>query len=48
MTDTDGNDVFVHYQSIRGRGFRQLVEGQSVKYTPKKGERGVIAEDVEV
>jgi len=28
----DGRDVFVHYSSISGEGFRTLNQGQTVEY----------------
>jgi len=39
LTTEDGNDVFVHYSSIIGDGFRTLNEGEEVEFeitdTPK-------------
>lgn len=42
----NGEDVFVHFRSIRGRGRRFLVEGQQVKFRISKGDKGPQAEDV--
>ncbi len=42
----DGNDVFVHYRSIRGEGFRSLEEGQNVEFNVQQGQKGLQAEDV--
>jgi CspA family cold shock protein len=39
-------DVFVHFRSIRGEGFRTLNEGQTVEFTLAKGPKGLQAEDV--
>lgn len=39
-------DVFVHYNAIRGEGFRLLYEGQIVEYSVQKGNKGLQAEDV--
>jgi cold shock protein len=39
-------DVFVHYRSIRGEGFRSLSEGQAVEFGILEGEKGLQAEDV--
>ena len=37
----DGSkDVFVHYSSIEGSGFRTLAEGQKVEYDFKVGPKG--------
>lgn len=41
-----GEDVFVHYRSIRGEGHRKLVEGQRVEFTVTQGEKGLQADDV--
>jgi CspA family cold shock protein len=41
-------DVFVHYRSIRGEGYRSLAEGQSVLFCVQRGEKGLQAEDVEL
>lgn len=41
-----GEDVFVHFRSIRGQGHRSLSEGQRVKFTVVQGEKGPQAEDV--
>ena len=30
--DNGGDDVFVHFSSIQGQGFRSLEEGQKVSY----------------
>ncbi|MBN1796479.1 MAG: cold-shock protein [Sedimentisphaerales bacterium] len=42
----DGQDIFVHYASIAGEGFKTLNEGQSVTYDVVKGEKGLRAENV--
>jgi CspA family cold shock protein len=42
-----GDDVFVHYSSIRDDGgFRTLNEGQTVEFSISKGEKGLQADDV--
>lgn len=42
------NDVFVHYSSIRGDGFRSLQEEQRVELTITEGDKGTLAQDVVV
>ncbi|MCD6570885.1 MAG: cold shock domain-containing protein [Deltaproteobacteria bacterium] len=43
-----GEDIFVHYTSIRGEGYRSLSEGQRVEFTITKGEKGPQAQDVDI
>lgn len=47
VTREQGDDVFVHYRSIRGEGHRTLREGQRVEFVVMKGEKGLQAEDVQ-
>jgi|TARA_R110000868_G_scaffold59547_20_gene182798 CspA family cold shock protein len=46
ITWDSGEDVFVHFRSIRGQGHRSLAEGQRVKFTVVRGDKGPQAEDV--
>lgn len=48
ITRDDGEDVFVHFRAIRGRGHRTLAEGQKVRYHVVQNERGLQADDVTV
>ena len=41
-----GGDVFVHFSSVRGTGFKKLTEGQRVEYVVTQGEKGPQAQDV--
>ncbi len=43
-----GNDVFVHFSSITGEGFKTLTEGQKVEFSVTQGEKGPQAENVVV
>lgn len=43
-----GEDVFVHYNAIRGDGYRSLDEGQKVEFTVTQGQKGLQAEDVDI
>jgi len=42
----NGPDVFVHFSSIRGDGFKTLVEGQKVEFEISQGQKGPQAEKV--
>ncbi len=35
-----GKDLFVHYSSIQGEGFKTLEEGQRVEYEQGEGKKG--------
>ncbi len=41
-----GGDVFVHYNSIIGEGFRNLDEGQRVEFSVTESQKGLQAQDV--
>lgn len=41
-----GPDVFVHYSSIQGEGFRTLEEGQRVEFSVEPGPKGPKAVEV--
>jgi CspA family cold shock protein len=40
VTSEDGSDVFVHYSSIQGEGFKTLAEGDRVSFDIEKGPKG--------
>jgi len=42
----DGRDVFVHYSSIAGDGFKTLEEGDTVSFDIVEGEKGLRATNV--
>ena len=42
----DGRDIFVHYSSISGDGYKTLVEGDNVTFEIVEGEKGLRAENV--
>ena len=45
--ETDGGpDVFVHYSSIDGQGFRNLEEGEEVEFEIEDGPKGPAARGV--
>ncbi len=47
ITSEDGGDIFVHYSSIQGDGFKSLVEGDSISFEVEQGEKGPKAVNVE-
>ena len=48
ITSDNGEDVFVHFRSIRGSGHRSLRDGQRVDFIVSEGEKGLQAEDVAI
>ena len=40
ITSEDGGDVFVHYSSIQGNGFKSLSEGDKVSFEIGNGPKG--------
>lgn len=42
----DGEEIFVHFRSIRGEGRRSLRDGQKVSFVVAQSEKGPQAEDV--
>ena len=43
----EGQDVFVHYSSILGTGFKSLYEGQRVRFEVEQSDKGPQAVQVE-
>ena len=44
----DGEDVFVHYNSIQGEGFKTLMEDQEVEFDVVAGNKGNQAQNVRI
>ncbi len=42
----NGEDVFVHFSSIEGSGFKSLKEGQRVEFMVAPGRKGLAAVEV--
>ena len=43
----DGEDIFVHYSSIIGSGFKSLAEGDRVVFEVGSGNKGPAAQNVD-
>lgn len=46
ISQKSGDDVFVHFSAIQGKGFKTLEEGQSVSFEIEEGPRGKQASNV--
>ncbi len=46
ISRSSGDDVFVHFTSIQGEGFRTLAEGDEVEFELQETERGLQAANV--
>ncbi len=46
ITRASGDDIFVHYSSVRGDGYRTLEDGQQVEFDVVQGSKGLQAQDV--
>lgn len=46
ITVNGGDDVFVHFSSIQGDGYKSLEEGQAVSFDITQGNRGPQASNV--
>lgn len=46
LSTEDGSDVFVHYSSIQGNGYRSLAEGDSVSFEIEDSPKGRKAANV--
>ena len=48
ITPTEGEDVFVHFKSIIGDGYKSLQENDKVEFTLVAGDKGPQASQVTV
>ena len=48
ITPESGADVFVHFRSIQGSGFKTLTEGQKVSFVATQGQKGMQAAEVQM
>ena len=46
ISDSEGNDVFVHYSGLNMEGFKSPDEGQQVEYDVIQGQKGPQAVNV--
>lgn len=46
ITQSDGEDVFVHYTAIQGDGYKTLTDGQRVEFDIVEGPKGRQAANV--
>lgn len=46
ISQESGDDVFVHFSAIQGKGFKTLEEGQSISFEIEEGPRGKQASNV--
>jgi CspA family cold shock protein len=45
--DAGGPDLFTHFRSIQGNGFKSLKEGQKVTFVAVQGQKGMQADEVQ-
>ncbi len=45
-TNDGDKDIFVHYSSIKGDGFKALAEGEEVQFELTEGPKGLQAQNV--
>ncbi len=48
VVNDDGKDVFIHYTSIDGDGFRCLKNGETVEYDPLDSDKGLQGRNVRI
>ena len=46
ISQSDGDDVFVHFTAIQGEGYKTLEEGQHVTFDVESSDRGLQAANV--
>ena len=47
IAQENGPDLFVHFRSIQGNGFKSLKENQKVSFVVTQGQKGLQAEEVQ-
>lgn len=46
VSRSDGDDVFVHFTSITGDGYRTLEEGEQIEFEVTTSQKGLEAKDI--
>jgi CspA family cold shock protein len=46
ITSEDGKEIFVHFSSVQGEGYKTLREGDEVNFEITQGEKGEQATEV--
>ena len=46
ISQSDGDDVFVHFSAIEGDGFKSLADGDQVEFNVTRGPKGLQASNV--
>jgi len=46
IAQENGEDVFVHFSSIEGQGFKTLADGDAVEFEVTQGPKGLSAKNV--
>ncbi len=46
ITRESGEDLFVHFKSVSGEGYRSLKEGEAVQFEVEQGTKGLQAVNV--
>lgn len=46
ITDTEGNEIFVHFSKINMEGFKELKDGEAVEYDIEESDKGPQAVNV--
>ena len=46
ISQDEGPDVFVHFSSIQGEGFKSLAEGERITFDVEDGPKGLQASNV--
>ena len=39
LSDTEGNEIFVHYSALQMDGFKELKDGEAVEFEVVEGEK---------